>query len=176
MNAFFESISWQNRLLISLLFVFIGAMFAAYKAYKKAKENEKQEEPIIDQVDSLLHNRRDEIRMSALAIKFLITKSLDDANIPRNLLDKYARANVCESHEIGLASDCYIAIYAGRDANAKTYSKVIKNANALLHTITTQIDSPDYVQRDIKITNKGISGYNENQIKKAIKIVKDNLV
>jgi hypothetical protein len=80
MTAFFETISWPYRLLISLGLILIGAILAASKAYKKAGITHSTNEghffraPPLEMVDPI-QQHRDEVHKIAVMIDELITDS-----------------------------------------------------------------------------------------------------
>jgi hypothetical protein len=152
--------------IIASIILFFGGIILLVIAY--INTNKKNKEITIRNINYLLSNGKIEIHLSALAVKFLITKAIDDAKISHSLLDRYARNYICEPLIIGYAKRCYILIYVGRNSNKEIYDKLLKNANALLRIF-------DCIQTNIKITPETIE-YTENQIREAINIVKDNLI
>jgi hypothetical protein len=158
---------------IASIILFIGGviliLIACINTYVKNKRI------TIRNINYLLSNSNIVSHISALAGKFLITKAIDDAKVPHNLFDKYARPWICEPHLIGFAKSCYVVIYAGRKSNKEVYDKLLVNANAMLKPIITQNNLPIDVQKNIKII-PDIIKYGESQIRESLRIVKDNFV
>ena len=137
-------------------------MIAAINTYTKNKNI------TIRNIDYLLSNPRIVLNLTSRAGRYLITKAIDDAKIPHNLLDENVRFWICEPHIIGYAKSCYIVIYNGQQSNKEIYEELLKSANAILASFSC-------IPKNIKITPETIK-YKKSQIRKSLNIVKDNLI